>query len=313
MKSIAILSTLLLLQFSLVAKEGIAKVKHLKIWYETFGRSSDPALLLIMGGAGQGIIWPTELCKRLASKGFFVIRYDQRDSGLSTCVEFDKNPYTLFDLACDGIGVMDALALKKAHLFGLSMGGPIAEIMSVHFPDRVSSIAIMASHYDFRPYSLAVMGLPKEPGLLSAPRDEYMQKIKEILNTPATNEEEQVEQRYQTWQVLNGNVFPLDELETKEMLRQFIKRSIHPENLKNYQAAIHASEEMVRAIHRQVKVATVIFYGSEDPIIGPDHPEAMAKAISHSKYYFLEGLGHLPNPHFYDFQIAELTKNAGKL
>ncbi|MCE5316817.1 MAG: alpha/beta hydrolase [Parachlamydia sp.] len=229
--------------------------------------------------------------------------------GLSRCVDFEKNPYTLSDLAKDAIGLLDALHLKKAHLFGLSMGGPIAEIMAVHYPDRIASIAIMASHFDYRSFNLALAGLPMEQGLLSTPRESYLQSVDAIKKMPSTTEEEQVEQKYQAWQLLNGSVFPLEEQSTKQMLSQFIRRTRHPENLLNYRKAIGLSEELVKAIHSQVTVPTVIFYGSEDPIMGSDHAEAMAKAIAHSKYFYLEGMGHLPNPHFYEFLITEVVQN----
>jgi len=105
-------------------------------------------------------------------------------------------------------------------------------------------------------------------------------------------------------------VFPLDQNEIWEMQRLFLARTVHIENLMNYRQAMRASEEIIREIHHQVKVPTVIFHGSEDPILGPDHAQALHKSIKNSSYYYIEGLGHLPNPHFYDFLIQKLTENA---
>lgn len=79
---------------------------------------------MVMGGCCQGILWPTEFCQKLADEGFYVIRYDHRDAGFSTCFDFETDPYDLIDMAKDAIGLLDYLEVEKTHLFGLSMGGP---------------------------------------------------------------------------------------------------------------------------------------------------------------------------------------------
>ena len=128
--------------FSLHSESNIAHANGIDIWYETFGTPTDPAYLLITGGGGcQGILWPTYFCERLAKEGFYVIRYDNRDSGFSTCFDFNTNPYTLSDIAKDAIGLLDFLRIEKAHVFGLSMGGLVAKIMAAHYPQRIFSIS----------------------------------------------------------------------------------------------------------------------------------------------------------------------------
>src|SRR5262245_20437711 len=153
-----------LLHFVNFAEANMVQANGIEIFYETFGDEKNPAFLLIMGGGGQGVCWPKEFCQKLAAKGYYVIRYDQRDSGLSTCIDIEKNPYDLQDMAKDGLGLLDALHIEKAHLFGLSMGGPIAEIMSLLAPQKVESIAMMGSCMDYRPLNLALSGEPPVPG-----------------------------------------------------------------------------------------------------------------------------------------------------
>ena len=107
-------------------------------------------------------MWPTEFCEKLADTGFYVIRYDHRDTGFSAYCDFEKNPYTLLDMAKDGAGLLDSIGVQKAHVVGLSMGGPITELIAVNFPEKVLSITLMATSPDFRPMNLAFAGcLPK--------------------------------------------------------------------------------------------------------------------------------------------------------
>lgn len=115
----------------------IAKANNIDIWYETFGNINDEPLLLIMGGCCQGILWPTEFCKQLAASGFYVIRYDHRDTGLSTYFDYEKHPYDIRDLTEDAIGLIDYLKIKKCHAVGLSMGGPISELLSIKYPSKL--------------------------------------------------------------------------------------------------------------------------------------------------------------------------------
>jgi pimeloyl-ACP methyl ester carboxylesterase len=286
----------------------VLRVNSMDIWYETFGQRQNPAFLLIMGSGGQGILWPTEFCEQLAERGFYVIRYDLRDAGYSSCLDYTASPYDLLDMTKDAVDLLDVLKIEKAHLFGLSMGGSIAELMAVHFPTRVSSIALWGACFDFRPYINALDGMPVNKELLSPPRENYFKRIQEISQMPLDTSEQQVEQRMQIWGLLNGSIFPLEDLSTREMHRYFLERSLHPENLQNYGLAMRRSEEMIKIVHHSVKVPTVIFHGSEDPIFGHDHAAAIAKAITGSVYYYIEGLGHLPNSHFFSFLIDKLEQ-----
>ena len=118
----------------------IVSVKSINIWYETFGNETDQAILLIMGNSAQGIMWPDDFCQTIANNNRYVIRFDNRDTGLSTCLDFDETPYNLFDLAKDALGLLDALQIKKAHIVGLSMGGSIAQLLAITNADRIFSI-----------------------------------------------------------------------------------------------------------------------------------------------------------------------------
>lgn len=294
---------LLINGFLCASNDRFAKTNGIDICYDTFGEESDPPILLIMGALSQSILWPSEFCEQLANEGFYVIRYDHRDSGYSTCFDYEKNPYNLLDMAKDAIGILDYLGIPKAHLCGLSMGGPIAEIMSVYFPDRVSTLTLMATSCDFRPSLLAEDSF-SEDIKVSRPRQIYLDWIHKSLQAPPKTIEETLQSRMECWHILNGFVVSFEEQRYREIHSEFLVRLKHPENSLNHLNAIKRSFDLIQAIPHLVKVPTLIFHGSEDPIFPPDHGEALAKAIRHSKFVFLEGMGHVPNCHFYDLWIS---------
>jgi pimeloyl-ACP methyl ester carboxylesterase len=309
LKSILLKCIFLFFSISLIAGEGqIASANGIEIWYETFGQKDHPPLLLIMGGCCQGIMWPSEFCERLAEEGFYVIRYDHRDTGYSTCFDSDKNPYNLMDLMKDALGLLDALKVKKAHLCGLSMGGPIAELLAVHYPERVETITLIATSCDFRPMNLAYQGLPAEEGTLTRTKDVYLSWMNKFLAGPPKNQEEALEQRMSCWHILNGSVIPFEEDRYEELHRLFLSRSRYPESIKNHVLVCLNSEELVKTAPGQVKVPCLIIHGTEDPILPPDHGEALAKAISGSEFLLVQGMGHVPNCHFYDLMIKGIKR-----
>src|SRR5271170_4751294 len=129
--------------------EELAKVGDLDICYQTFGEKSDPPLLLIMGLGAQMIVWEDDFCEALAARGFWVIRFDNRDIGKSSRIDWtppaeqsDKiaAPYLLEDMAADTVGLMDVLGIASAHIVGASMGGMIAQELAIHWPARVKSL-----------------------------------------------------------------------------------------------------------------------------------------------------------------------------
>ncbi len=306
-----ILLKCIFLSFSfLAADEQIVNANGISIWCETFGQKDNPPLLLIMGGCCQGIMWPTEFCAELSKEGFYVIRYDHRDTGYSTCFDFEKSPYNLLDLTKDAVGLLDALQVEKAHLCGLSMGGPIAELMAAYYPERVRTITLIATSCDFRPMNLAYAGLPPEEGSLSRTKDVYLSWMKEFLARPASNQEEAHEQRMSCWRILNGTVTPFEEDLYDELHRLFLSRSRYPEAIKNHILVCANSEEFVKTVPQQVKVPTLIFHGTEDPILPSDHGAALARAISGSKYLLIDGMGHVPNCRFYELMIKEIKEFA---
>ncbi|MBS0648118.1 MAG: alpha/beta hydrolase [Verrucomicrobia bacterium] len=287
----------------------IVKAHGIEIWYETFGEEKDPALLLIMGGFAQGILWPTEFCEQLAKAGFYVIRYDNRDTGLSTCFDFGKNPYNLLDMAQDALGLLDVLKFEKVHHCGFSMGGSIAQLISAHFPHKVASLTLLSSSCDLRPCMLAYDKDYTETAL-PKPQQIYLDWMHRFLEMPPQTHEEKLEQRLAAWRIMNGDQVPFETERYREIHQEFLDRLKHPESLTNHLPAIKNSFMMLDTVPSQVQVPTLIIHGSEDPILPPDHGEALHRAISHSRYVFLQGMGHVLNRCFYDTIVQEIQQHA---
>jgi len=188
--------------------EQLAKVGDVELCYETFGNRSDPALLLVMGLGTQMLAWREEFCQELVSRGFFVIRYDNRDVGRSTRFSGVKPPgavellrrkprnaaYTLDDMADDGLGLLDALRIERAHVAGASMGGMIAQVMAVRHPERVLSLTSIMSTTGGR-----FVGL-------QSPR-----VIPYLLGRPPADEEQYIERARSLFDVIGSPGFEPDE------------------------------------------------------------------------------------------------------
>ena len=299
------------LNFSIArSEEKFLNVGDLRIWCETFGEKTNPALLLIMGGGCQGIMWPTELCERLAKENFYVIRYDHRDMGLSSPVDYKKNPYDLMDLSKDAIGILDALEIQKADCVGISMGGLITTLLGCYYPDRISSIVPIAITSDFSTY---LDPSENNPSPLPKPNKEclkYLSYFVERIDQIETKEEK-ISLYVRGWEILNGSKISFDKDLYGDLIAQSMERMRYAQGYNNQNAAMGASLEQLKEVLPLIKVPTHIIHGTEDPFFSIEHGEALAKAIPGSRLTILQGMGHIINPYFYDDLINIIKANAG--
>lgn len=269
----------------------------IKIEYEEFGASSDPVILLIMGLAAQLIAWPEPFCEALAERGFRVLRFDNRDAGLSQ--KFDGQPapgplkrwlwprlglqlsvpYTLPDMAADSIGLLDALDIDRAHVVGASMGGVIAQIAACDFPQRVSSLtSIMStsSNPDLPGPDLAVM--------------------KHLIPPSTTVRDEIIEQRMRLWRMIGSPAWPPTDEELRARVIASIDRAWYPPGVQRQMAAIAAGENRVQRL-RGLRAPTLVIHGAADRLVPASAGRDTARHISGARLEIIEGMGHdLPTP-----------------
>src|SRR4051812_7705620 len=256
-----------------------ARVGDIEIAYETFGRRTDPALLLVMGLGTQMLGWPDEFCAGLAERGFHVIRYDNRDVGRSTHFKGTPPPkplelalrrprnlaYTLDDLADDGMRLLDHLGIEKAHVVGASMGGMIAQVMAGRHRDRVLSLtSIMSTTGSQRVGQPALRVYPFFLGRPPRDRDAYVERIVKLFAA------------------VGSTGFARDQDELRDMLKLAWERDPKPSGGPRQLAAIVAAGNRTRDVER-IEAPTLVIHGTADKLVRKSGGIATAKAIRGAK------------------------------
>lgn len=271
-----------------------ATANGIHIEYETSGDPSSPALLLIMGLSAQLIDWDEEFLEQLVEKGLFVIRFDNRDTGLSTKFE-EGGSYTLDDMADDAVGLLEALGIEKAHICGVSMGAMISQIIGYKHPSRVLSL-------------INIMGSTGAPELPEARPDAL-----EMLVTPAPKQRNAyIEHAVIMWKIFWGSL-DFDEEFIRKKAAVSYDRAFYPQGIARQHAAIIASGNR-RSKLASITVSTLVIHGSEDPLLPLEHGKDIAKAIPGANMLIIDGMGHcLPKaawPRMVD-SIARHIKKSG--
>ena len=269
-----------------------ASANGIKIEYETFGEPSSPPLLLIAGIGGQMIGWDEELCKEWARKGFYVIRFDNRDVGLSTKLK-DAGvpdvmailtartdggkvdaPYTLDDMADDSAGLLDALKIDKAHICGISMGGAIAQTIAYRHPSRVRSLTQVYS----------TTGNPDLP----KPKPEIMELL---LTPPPEGRESYINYMLKFYRTIAGPGFPFDENWHRKLAGRSYDRAFYgPGKARQFAAiAAHGNRKPLLA---SITAPTLVIHGADDPLVLVAGGKDSAEAIPGAELMIIEGMGH---------------------
>jgi pimeloyl-ACP methyl ester carboxylesterase len=264
----------------------------IRIEYETFGDRSSPALLLIYGLGGQMIHWDEGLCRQLADKGLYVIRFDNRDVGLST--KFDElgvpdamaalsarmegktvdAPYSLDDMADDAVGLLDALGIEKAHICGMSMGAHITQTIAIRHPTRVLSLA-------------PIYGGTGNPAL-PQPKPEV---VRLLLTPPPQEREAYVEHRLKLWRTISGPAFPPYEAWCRKRAGQAYDRCFYPQGVARQYVAVVAHGDRRPAL-ANVTARTLVIHGSDDPLVLVEGGRDTAKTIPGAELMIIDGMGH---------------------
>ncbi|MGH9034579.1 MAG: alpha/beta fold hydrolase [Acidimicrobiia bacterium] len=280
----------------------------LTIEYDTAGDPGSPALLLVMGLGAQLVLWPDEFCQALADRGFYVIRYDNRDVGLSTktdgpppdvlaAVQGDTSQatYTLVDMAADGIGLLDALGMGAAHVVGVSMGGMIAQQLAVRHPDRVLSLCSIMSTP-----TADMSSDPASPEANAA-----------LLRPPARSREEAVTQSLEGSRVVGSPGFARDESEIRARVELSYDRCFYPLGIARQLCAVIASGDWRPALAK-LEVPTLVVHGGADPLVRPSWGRATAEAIPGAELLIIDGMGHDLPRGVWDRLVEAIVANTAK-
>jgi pimeloyl-ACP methyl ester carboxylesterase len=259
----------------------------IEIAYETFGAPGGRPLLLVMGLGAQMLEWHPDLCAALAAENFFVVRFDNRDVGLSTHLQDVPPPnldaaingdvssaaYRLEDMADDAIGLLDALGLDQAHVVGASMGGMIAQTMAIRHPDRVRGLTSIMS----TPCLGIGASTPAAQAAFSAP--------------PPTSRAERLEWMVALFKVIGSPGYPMDEAWLREVAGQSYDRNFDPTGVIRQVLAIYASGDRTAALARVMAPALVI-HGEADPVFQLPAGRATAAALPNAELLVVPGMGH---------------------
>ena len=281
-------------------RSGTADCGEVELFYEDLGEPHAPPVVLIMGVGAQLPMWPDGFCERLVKHGYRVIRFDHRDTGLSTKMSgkraagsvynrvarhfFGRTsavPYTLVDLAEDVKGLMDHLGIDRAHVVGASMGGMIAQVLAGSDPERVRSLAVVMST-TCKPFSALprwrVIRLAFDPPAKDAPWEQKL--AAEVRNIS----------------VFNGPNFlpPVDDL--RRRVTELTARSDYPQGMLRHFDAVLGTGSLMRYV-RKITAPTVVIHGSDDPMVRARNGRNVAKAIRGARFVVVDGMGHdLPEP-----------------
>jgi pimeloyl-ACP methyl ester carboxylesterase len=268
----------------------ILSADGLDIEYETFGVSTDPSVLLVMGLGAQLIHWDASFCEQIAASGKYVIRFDNRDSGLSSKCEgsevdleallnaffvggdLPEVPYTLSDMANDAFGLLDALGIEKAHVVGASLGGMIAQTMAIERPNRLLSLTSMMS----------TTGNPDN--------FEIDDEAFTLLLTPSPSSRSDYIEHAAAYEVWSSKKY-FDLKRAKEVAAVTYDRSNYPDGVVRQLAAAVASGSREAELER-LMIPTLVIHGRDDRLIGPSSGFRTAELIPGSSLLLLSDMGH---------------------
>lgn len=275
--------------------------------YETFGNPGDPPVLLIMGLGGPMNWWSTDFCERLAARGFYVIRYDNRDTGRSTklrqhrvtkgdifrtAIGRGRAPYSIGDLAVDAIGLLDHLGIERAHVVGVSMGGMIGQTLAIDHRDRVLSLTSMMSTTGRRTVGRTHPSLiPMVLGSAGSTRDSYAKRAirsAEAIASPG---------------------YPPDPGASLARAHETYDRGWSASGVSRHMLAVLTQPDRTKRL-AEIDVPVTVIHGLSDRLVNRSGGRATAKAIPGAEHLEIEGMGHDLPVQLYDTFIDAIAKTA---
>lgn len=293
-------------------REGKAPSGDLQIHYEDLGNPDDPAVLLIMGLGAQLVYWRDGFCQKLIDQGYRVIRFDNRDVGLSSHLDGQrtkgsqignmirsvlgiKSPavYTLEDMADDAAALLDHLQIDKAHIVGGSMGGMIAQIFAARHAHRTRTLAVI-----FSSNNRAFLPPPGPRQLLAVVTGPSPDSPREVI----------IENSIRVSKLIGSPGFPVDDETLRADAVAFYERSYYPQGIARQFNAITGSGSLLH-YDKQITAPTVVIHGKADKLMRPSGGKSIAKAIPNARLVLFDGMGHELPESLWDDVIGELKSN----
>ena len=292
-----------------ISEELFAPVgRDVELCYQTFGTPDDEPLLLVMGLGGPMNWWDTELCRLLAERGFYVIRYDNRDTGRSSrgqgrvtrstlvrafAGQRVRAPYSLLDMAQDALGLLDHLGLDSAHVCGVSMGGMIAQSLAIACPDRVRSLTSIMSTTGKR--SVGWQHPSLLPNLLSrrAGREGY------------------IEMSVRTWRLIGSPAYPITEERTRIRAGETYDRGVTASGTLRQMVAVLTQPNRSAKL-RALTMPTLVVHGLADKMVHVSGGRATAAAIPGAELLLIDGMGHDLPPALFETFAAGIRRTADR-
>ncbi|MBB1148880.1 alpha/beta hydrolase [Myroides sp. NP-2] len=274
------------------------QINNIELCYQTFGQSKHPAILLLSGLGTALTRWTLPFCQQLVERGYYVIRYDQRDTGCSSFTphsfahtgevmdvlqkgKAEAPFYTLYDLAADAIHLLDYLQIEKAHIMGRSMGGIVGQLLASTYANRVLSLTL-------------IMTTSLNP-ILPQTSPEVMQQMMAPLPNYFTDKEQHIQARLAFLQRIGSTDLPLNEQEEIQLIEEDFQRNAKPNNTLLHVCAIGFTPYNPE-ITANISCPTLIVHGTNDPIFPQEHSLDLHAAIFHSKLLLIEHMGHDLHP-----------------
>ncbi len=272
--------------------ERLIDANGIQLAYDSFGNPADPPIVLVMGLGMQMLAWDELFCEQLAIRGYWVIRFDNRDIGRSSKLDtagspslwkmmsaglFNRPmsaPYRLKDMAADTVGLMDALDIKAAHVVGISMGGMIAQEMAIRHPKRL----------------LTMTSIMSTTGDLHLPKAKLNMRLRLLKRSPAEQRAYENHVVY-LFKLLNGSYYPFNEDRYRQLAANTFKRSYYPVGIARQLAAVISSGSRKDKLGT-VDTPTLVIHGDADPLIPAEHGHATAEAIPNARLHIIHGMAH---------------------
>ena len=287
-----------------------AKDQEIELHYEDLGNEADPAFLLIMGLGAQLTLWHNEFCGKLLARGYRVIRFDNRDVGLSSKLHGQKSGgklipgllrsfvglpstsvYRLEDMAGDAAAVLDHLGIQRAHIVGASMGGMIAQVFAATYPQRTAGLGII-----FSSNNSALLPPPAPKALLALLKGPHPSSPQEVI----------VANSVRVSKIIGSPGYPKSDEQLRADAVENYERCFYPQGIGRHFGAIMGSGSL-RGYDKKITAPTVVIHGKADRLMRPSGGKAIAATIPGARLVLLEGMGHdLPEPLF-ERIVGELT------